>query len=273
MQTNTLYSLLFTLHDKTKGFLLFYLTEQFFSIQGEGKYAGVPSYFLRTGGCNLSCPGFGAKYEVNGEVRLGCDTYFAVDSIFAKEWQKIEESASLIQQLNEQFEAIGYLPDVVITGGEPLMYHIDKVFYEVVSWLVERGIRVTFETNGTVEIDFDIYPVYRACTFALSLKLANSGEPKEKRINPVALKAIAEHTKDAFLKFTIDAASVESSAIEEIEEIREILPDLEVYCMPVGESRETIWHNDQKVFAFCMEHNFRYSDRLHIRVFDTTQGV
>jgi len=48
---------------------------------------------------------------------------------------------------------------------------------------------------------------------------------------------------------------------------------LDVYCMPVGESRDSIWHNDKAVFEFCMKHNFKYSDRLHIRVFDTTKGV
>jgi organic radical activating enzyme len=81
------------------------------------------------------------------------------------------------------------------------------------------------------------------------------------------------HTKESFLKFTIDAKLVETTAIDEINEIREILPELDVFCMPVGESRDTIWHNDKAVFEFCMQHNFRYSDRLHIRVFDTTQGV
>jgi organic radical activating enzyme len=252
---------------------LFYLTEQFFSIQGEGKYAGVPSYFLRTGGCNLSCPGFGAVYEVNGEKRLGCDTYFAVDSAFAKAWQRVEQSAQLIAQLKEAFFKIGYKPDMVITGGEPLMYHTDKVFYEIIEWLVAEGIRITFETNGTIEIDFDAYPAYKSCLFALSLKLGNSGEPKSKRINPQALKNIQMHTKESFLKFTIDAKLVETTAIDEINEIREILPELDVFCMPVGESRDTIWHNDKAVFEFCMQHNFRYSDRLHIRVFDTTQGV
>jgi organic radical activating enzyme len=252
---------------------LFYLTEQFFSIQGEGKYAGVPSYFLRTGGCNLSCPGFGAVYEVNGEKRLGCDTYFAVDSAFAKAWQRIERSDTLIATLQQEFDTIGYNPDVVITGGEPLMYHADRVFYEVIEWLVAQGVRITFETNGTIEIDFDAFPAYKSCVFALSLKLANSGEPKSKRIHPQALKHIQTYTKESFLKFTIDAELVATTAIEEIDEIREILPHLDVYCMPVGESRDTIWRNDRAVFEFCMQHNFRYSDRLHIRVFDTTQGV
>ncbi len=252
---------------------MFYLTEQFFSIQGEGKYAGVPSYFLRTGGCNLNCPGFGAEYEVDGEVRLGCDTYFAVDSSYAKSWIKVEDAQTLIEKLQNEFQNIGYKPDMVITGGEPLMYHTDSTFYNVLEWLVAEGIQVTFETNGTMEIDFEKYPAYKECIFALSLKLANSGEPAQKRIVPKALKNVQIHAKEAFLKFTIDAELVKTTAIDEITAIREILPQLEVYCMPVGESRDTIWKNDKAVFEFCMKHNFRYSDRLHIRVFDTTQGV
>ena len=252
---------------------MFYLTEQFFSIQGEGKYAGVPSYFLRTGGCNLNCPGFGAEYEVDGEVRLGCDTYFAVDGHFSSSWQKVDNADGLTLHLKQEFDTLGYAPDVVITGGEPLMYAKDAIFYAVVQWLVAYGVQITFETNGTIDIDFNKYPAYKECIFSLSIKLANSNEPKIKRILPEALESIQIHAKEAFLKFTIDANLVNTTALDEINEIRDILPKLDVYCMPVGESRDTIWKNDKAVFEFCMKYNFYYSDRLHIRVFDTTQGV
>jgi len=252
---------------------MFYLSEQFFSIQGEGKYAGVPSYFLRTGGCNLSCVGFGASYEVNAMAKMGCDTYFAVDSHFSSSWEKIDDASKLIGHLEKEFTKIGYNPQMVITGGEPLLYAKDDVFYAVISYFVEKGIRITFETNGTIDIDFESYPAYKKTIFALSIKLANSGEPKAKRIKPKVISNIINFSYDSFFKFTIDKALMESSAYQEILDITQEFEKPCIYCMPVGESRKSIWHNDKAVFSFCMKHNFNYSDRLHIRVFDTTQGV
>jgi organic radical activating enzyme len=252
---------------------MFYLTEQFFSIQGEGKYAGIPSYFLRTGGCNLSCSGFGAKYKINGLECLGCDTYFAVDSYFSSKWQKITDAKKFIQKLDIKFKQIGYIPNVVITGGEPLLYHSDKIFYTIVKWLIKKGIQVTFETNGTIEVNFDKYPIYKKAIYALSIKLSNSGEPFYKRINFNAIDTIIKNGRDSFFKFTITKKLIETTALEEIAIVTQHYKNPTIYCMPVGESRATIWNNDRAVFEFCMEYGFYYSDRLHIRVFDMTQGV
>ena len=252
---------------------MFYLVEQFFSIQGEGKYAGVPSYFLRTGGCNLACAGFGAKYRTNDLDCVGCDTYFAVDSYFSSEWKKINDSKEFIKELDREFKKIGYIPHVVITGGEPLLYYADKVFYAIIKWLVKRGIKVTFETNGTIEIDFEKYPAYRSCIFALSIKLSNSDEDFNKRINFKAIRAILENSKDSFFKFAINRELINTTALGEIAIAIQDCKNPVVYCMPLGESRDVLSNNDKALFKFCMEYGFIYSDRLHIRIFDTTKGV
>ena len=50
------------------------ISELFYSIQGEGRYMGVPSVFLRTFGCNFTCSGFGMKRGEESNERFKVDS-------------------------------------------------------------------------------------------------------------------------------------------------------------------------------------------------------
>ena len=128
------------------------------------------------------------------------------------------------------------------------------------------------ETNGTVEVDFHRFPVYGRAVFSLSVKLSNSGEPEHRRINPAALRAVQFHAPESFFKFVLDGKNLETLA-KEIEQVREHAPELEVFCMPMGETAEKLAENDKAVFEFCVEKGYGYSDRIHIRVWGKKGGV
>lgn len=252
---------------------MLYLVEHFYSIQGEGRYTGVPSLFFRFGGCNMRCEGFGCTERApNGIDVTGCDTVYAVSKQdFGQRWQQIAHT----DELHAIMRSYTLPPkvDIVMTGGEPLINMDDRIFVAFVEALVGAGHRVTFETNGAVPVDFERFPVYRACTFALSVKLENSGEPWAKRINPKAFGGIGRHAKEAFFKFTIDKNSIGENMAHEIDDIIAQLPQLQVYCMPMGGSRAEVEANTEAVIAFCKAKGYTYSDRLHIRIWDANKGV
>jgi organic radical activating enzyme len=252
---------------------LIYLVEHFFSIQGEGRYVGVPSLFFRFGGCNMRCEGFGCAQETpNGQTVVGCDTVYAVNrEHFASKWIEIKE----LQQLLSVFDQYD-LPsnvDVVLTGGEPLLYADDPIFIDFLEAIIGRGLRITFETNGSIGVDFEKFPVYKACVFALSVKLENSGESYNKRIKPNTIFSLATNAKEAFFKFSIDADSIDIGLDEQIEEIISHAPGTQVYCMPVGGSRREVERNAMPLIEYCKTNGYTYSDRLHIRIWDEVHGV
>lgn len=252
---------------------MLYLVEHFYSIQGEGKHTGVPSLFFRFGGCNLTCPGFGcSEMTPDGREVVGCDTVYAVDRKgFGELWQEVEELQTLIWIMN------GYrLPphvDVVLTGGEPLIYANEPIFVEFIDYLIGQGHRVTFETNATIAPDFKRYPFYAAATYALSVKLSNSGEPLNRRVKPEVIEAILAHTQGSFFKFSVDEPSLASVLEEEIDAIVASHPFIPVYCMPLGGDKAHIEANCEAVIEFCKRRGFIYSDRLHIRIWDQNHGV
>lgn len=160
-------------------------------------------------------------------------------------------------------------PIVVITGGEPMLHHKEALFYEFVCELLARGHVVHFETNGTILVDFEKFPAYKNCVFAVSPKLSNSAEPRERRLNFAALRSLKQNAKDSFYKFVI---SPEFDAQPEISEILAACGG-EVYCMPCGADRRELEGAAQFCVDFCLKNGYNYSDRLHIRIWGEKDGV
>ena len=192
------------------------IAELFYSIQGEGRYMGVPSVFLRTFGCNFKCAGFGmprgqlseeannidptkyAKYEELPLVSTGCDSYASWHPDF-KDLSPMLTSDAIVERIMEILPHGRWKDEhLVITGGEPLLgwqrSYEDLLNHPRMSKLKE----ITFETNGTQKLhkEFKHYlldwtlnnkPSKRgreALTFSVSAKLPASGEQWEDAICP-----------------------------------------------------------------------------------------
>ncbi|RLB60202.1 MAG: hypothetical protein DRG80_05635 [Deltaproteobacteria bacterium] len=100
------------------------INEIFYSLQGEGIDAGLPTIFIRLTGCNLRC-----NY---------CDTRYA---FYEGKYMAIDEILESIKKWNSR--------RVCITGGEPLL---QKNVYGLIEKLLEKGYEISVETNGSISI-------------------------------------------------------------------------------------------------------------------------
>ena len=221
----------------------------------------------------MKCEGFGCVEKAgDGSEVLGCDTVYAVNKeYFSTNWIPISKPQELLNILD--LYELPNTVDIVLTGGEPLIYANDEIFVNFLESLVENGHQITFETNGSIAVDFEKYPVYKECIFALSVKLSNSNEPLAKRVRGDTIYSIASNAKEAFFKFSIDAESITLGLEDEISEIIIYAPKTKVYCMPLGGNKEEVESNTEALIEFCKAKGYNFSDRLHIRIWDINKGV
>ena len=151
------------------------ISEVFYSAQGEGRFIGVPSVFLRTFGCNFKCAGFGMpKGELTNEVEpiansvhlyqtfeelplvnTGCDSYASWHPAFKElsPYYTIDEIVAKLLDLtpnkNSWVQNNGNDVHLVITGGEPLLGW-QQLYPTLLNHTKMQDLRnLTFETNGT----------------------------------------------------------------------------------------------------------------------------
>lgn len=245
------------------------VSEIFYSLQGEGEFIGTPSVFLRLGGCNLKCSGFGNQYT--GSTIIGCDSIYAANAKFSKEWKFYENTQELIFEI-QSLSDVNF--DIVITGGEPTLQFGNPILLETIKHFLQKGHRISVESNGSVDFRFD--EVLKELYFTLSVKLSNSGEPINKRIKPSVIQNIIDNAKNVVFKFVLNAKMCEDgSAISEIKDLlsKLNLKNNRIYLMPQGVSVEELDKNIQKIYPLCLQEGFCLSDRIHIRIWGDKRGV
>ncbi|MFC6835565.1 7-carboxy-7-deazaguanine synthase QueE [Halomarina ordinaria] len=238
------------------------VNELFYSLQGEGKLAGVPSVFVRTSGCNLRC--------------WFCDSYHT-------SWEPTHAWMTVDDVVGE-VERHDRAQHVVLTGGEPLL-HESSV--ELLERLSAAGYHTTVETNGTI---YREAPVDLA---SVSPKLASStptaaNAPEgtdpgvwtdrhdEKRIDLDALVRLVE-TYETQVKFVVTGREDVEEATDLVEAVREhasvAVPDADVLLMPEGTTREALAERRHLVADLATEYGYRYTPRLHVDLWDDAPGT
>jgi len=274
------------------------IAELFYSIQGEGRYMGVPSVFLRTFGCNFKCQGFGmslgelskeaediaevahmyTKYEDLPLVSTGCDSYASWHPDF-KNLSPMLESSAIVNRIMEILPHKRWEDEhLVITGGEPLLgwqrAYPDLLDHASMGRLKE----ITFETNGTQKLtpEFKEYlsrwRAQREITFSVSAKLPCSGEKWEEAILPEVVCEY-EQVGTAYLKFVIATEQDLADALKATNEYRDAGFKGHVYLMPVGGVESVYALNNKTVALMAMKHGLRYSDRLQVPLFKNEWGT
>jgi len=241
------------------------ISELFYSIQGEGKRAGKPSFFIRTNHCNLRCQFAGGNL---------CDT--AYTSWYPDDEKNIGDIP--VEKIIGEYLKHNCI-DVVITGGEPSMFTDDLTLLCSELKRINPECVITIETNGTI---FGRY-VELADLISISPKLKSSiptGTPYEKmhvnnRINIESFRNFNElHNKnliDIQWKFVVTSE-------EDLNEILELQKEIgfknrDVYLMPEGVSEEELNNKRLNVIELCKKHQFNYTDRLHVIIWGNKRGV
>lgn len=221
------------------------INELFYSLQGEGRLAGVPSVFVRLAGCPLRC--------------CWCDTSYAWDPGAGR------------QMSSEQIlEAMRNHPTryAVLTGGEPLAH---EGVSDLAAAIRSAGYHLTIETAGIYCIDG-----LQADLMSISPKLSNS-DPKNgtekhqtERLNMDTLQKLTTRYNYQ-LKFVADSPGDLDEIADVLDKLGEVDP-YRVYLMPQATRTEEYLEKSRWLVEYCKQAGFSFSPRLHIMLWGNQRG-
>jgi len=224
------------------------VAEIFYSLQGEGLLAGVPSVFVRLAGCPLRC-----KW---------CDTKYAWDKTAGRQYS-IEQIVAAVRRWPGRF--------VVITGGEPM---VQPGLAELTEKLKEIHRHITIETAGIAYID------NLPCELmSISPKLSNStpDEPELAKLHEqtrldIALLAKLIDNYNYQLKFVVDCEDDLPEIRQTIEQIGNVEPE-KIMLMPQASTRAELIEKSPVVAELCKQSGYTFCSRLQILLWDNRRGA
>ena len=284
------------------------ISELFYSAQGEGRFVGVPSVFLRTFGCNFTCAGFGCAPGAKSTeaddvaknihlykdfldlplVNTGCDSYASWHPAF-KDLSPTIDTKKLVNDMLALTPNHRWIQDngndvhLVITGGEPLLGW-QRAYEELLSHDAMSDLKnITFETNGTQKLskEFGLYlhtwtyhhneDFFREITFSVSPKLSASGESWNDAIKPEIIADYQDHGT-VYLKFVVDSEAHFAEVDAAVKEYRAAGFRGVTYVMPQGGVVTPYAQNRVNVADWALARGYNYSPRLHVDLWGNGWG-
>ena len=276
------------------------VSELFYSLQGEGRFVGVPSVFLRTYGCNFTCAGFGCKPGEKSTgadevakvvdqykdflslplVETGCDSYASWHPAF-KHLSPNQTTEELVDNMlkltpnNRWVQANGNDVHLVITGGEPLLGW-QRAYEELLSNPKMADLKnLTFETNGTQKLHDDFAHCLShwngQTTFSVSAKLSASGEKWEDAICPDIVCSYQNYGH-TYLKFVVETDEHIEDARRATKEFRAAGFKGQIFLMPQGGVVKPYEANKVRIADICCAEGWNYSPRLHVDLWGNGWG-
>ncbi len=223
------------------------VNEIFYSLQGEGFLAGMPSVFIRLAGCPLRC--------------RWCDTKYA--------WS---EDAGQERGIDEIVEAVCEWPCsfVVITGGEPMVnFEIRQLAQE----LKAAEKHITIETAGLAyipDVPCDLMSISPKLSNSIPVEAEQATVHEDSRLDLAVIGELVANYNHQ-IKFVVNSENDLPDIQEAIEQTGNIDPQM-IMLMPQAATKDELLAKSPVVAEICKSAGFAFCQRLHVMLWDDQRG-